>query len=255
MDAANKRLKDFFQAEIEAEVRSGFARLRRVPDSRVASKLQYFHALSQPDQLAFLDCCAYWATVAYGFVIAAPQLKATDHLFYDRWSSSHRNHRISDWNNHKSVPILRAMVQQYKIDQHRKVRSSVTKAEFEKASSIQSVKAPELRKRAVNALKPLGYYKKERIGNDQYWCRQAAAEFFVDVDYGGRTAQFRYCVVRPEIKSAHPHMHFRFERAMGFGLGDWDYIIEENADDSFTLFSELVQYSFELPDRLRAVAK
>jgi len=123
------------------------------------------------------------------------------------------------------------------------------------APSLRSTKAPELRKRAVNALKPLGYFKKERCGDDWYWCRQGATEFFVDVDYGGQSAQFRYCVVRPEIKRPHHLMGFCFERAMGFGLGDWDYITDKNVDDSFVLFPELVQYNFELPDRIRAAIK
>jgi len=42
---------------------------------------------------------------------------------------------------------------------------------------------------------------------------------------------------------------------MGFGLGDWDYITDKNVDDSFVLFPELVQYNFELPDRIRAAIK
>jgi hypothetical protein len=42
---------------------------------------------------------------------------------------------------------------------------------------------------------------------------------------------------------------------MGFGLGDWDYIIEENLDATFSLFAEVVQYSFELPDRIKSVMK
>lgn len=47
-------------------------------------------------------------------------------------------------------------------------------------------------------------------------------------------------------------MQFRFERALGFGLGDWDYIVEENVDDVFSLFVEVVQYCFDLPDRIEA---
>lgn len=74
----------------------------------------------------------------------------------------------------------------------------------------------------------------------------------MNIDFGGRNAQLRYCVARPEFKGVHPLLQFRFERALGFGLGDWDYIVEENVDDVFSLFVEVVQYCFDLPDRIEA---
>jgi hypothetical protein len=42
---------------------------------------------------------------------------------------------------------------------------------------------------------------------------------------------------------------------MGFGFGRWNYIIEENVDAVFSLFAEVVQYSLDLPDRIRAATK
>ena len=80
-------------------------------------------------------------------------------------------------------------------------------------------------------------------------------KFSVNVDFGGRYAQLRYSVVRPEFKGVHPLSQFRFERAMGFGLGDWDYIVEENVDSVFSLFAEVVEYSLNIPDRMRAATK
>jgi len=32
---------------------------------------------------------------------------------------------------------------------------------------------------------------------------------------------------------------------------DWDYIVEDSVDDVFSLFTELVAYSYALPDRIR----
>lgn len=244
-----KRLQEFFRSEIETEVQSGFARIERIPDSHVQSNLNYYRSLGQSDRTAFLECSAYWASVHYGFVINTPKMVPTAHPFFDKWSSGPQWN--TNWDNVKSVPHFRAMVQQYKIDQHRNAPSSVTRSQFERASSIRSVKAPELRKRARAALRPLGYYKLEKLGSYMYWCKQERCEFFVDIDYGGLSAQLRYSVVRPEFEGVHPLSQFRFERAMGFGLGDWDYIVEENVDDVFSLFAEVVQYSFDLPEKIR----
>jgi hypothetical protein len=249
--AAFEKLQEFFRSEVQSEVRSGFARLSRVPDSHVVDKLRYYRLLSESDKLAFLDCCAYWASAHYGFVIKLPQMSFTNHPFFSKWSSGASWNR--DFGNVKSVPLLRSMVQQYKIDLHNKVHSHVTKEQFERASSIRSIKAPELRKRVRAALKPFGHYETDVLGN--YWCRKGKQKFSVNVDFGGRSAQLRYSVVRPEFKSVHPLSQFRFERAMGCGLGDWNYIVEENVDAVFSLFAEVVEYSLDVPDRIRAATK
>lgn len=248
---ALKKLREFFRSEIDLEVRSGFARLVRIPESHVVDRLHYYGLLSEGDKRAFLDCCAHWASAYYGFVIKMPRQSLTDHPFFSKWS------RGPSWNRNfddvRSVPLLRSMVQQYKIDQYNKVHSHVTKEQFERASSVRSVKAPELRKRVREALKPFGHYETDVFGN--YWCKKGKRKFSVNVDFGSRYAQLRYCVVRPEFRSVHPLCQFAFERAVGFGFGHWDYIVEENVDAIFSLFGEVVQYSFHLPDRIRAATK
>lgn len=245
------RLRKFFLREVRAEAESGFSRLRRVPDSHVMRKLRFFNSLNAAGRDAFLDCCAYWSSVHYGFVAKIPTLSPTNHPFFSRWSRGPM--WLRDFDHINSVPLLRATVQQYKIDRANKVPSRITKKQFDYASSVRSVKAPELRKRVRAALAPLGHFKTDEWGN--YWCKVWKKIFFVNVDYGGRYAQLRYSVGRPEFKGVHPLSQFRFERAMGFGLGNWDYIVEENVDDVFSLFAEVVQYSFELPDRMRTALK
>jgi hypothetical protein len=249
--AVLEQLQDFFRSEIRAEVRSGFARLMRIPDSHVVGKLRYFSSLSERDRRAFLDCSAHWASVYYGFVVKAPRRQFTDHPFFLKWS------RGPMWlrpiGSVESVPLLRSMVQQYKIDRHNRLRSHITKAQFKRASSIRSVKAPELRKRVRDALMPFGHHETDSLGN--YWCKRGKQKFAVNVDFGSRNGQLRYSVLRPGFKSVHSSSQFGFELAMGFGFGHWNYIVEENVDDVFDLFAEVVQYSLNLPDRIRAATK
>ncbi len=203
-------------------------------------KLHFYESLSESDKTAFIDCSAYFACARYCFVVGKPRFDHTQHPFFGRWRSVSR---MGEWLTKKSVPILRSMVGQYKMDMKRGVQSHVTKDQFEYASSIRSVKAPELRKRVRAALKPLGYHKIDELG--YYCCKRGSREFRVHVDFGGRSAQLRYVV-------AHLLPQFVFEAALGFGFGDWDFIVEENVDDVFSLFPELVMYSYELPDRIRA---
>jgi hypothetical protein len=246
-----KKLREFFHSEIHTEMQSGFARLVRVPEARVVDKLRYYGLLSEVDKRAFLDCSAHWASAYYGFVIGMPRLSLTEHPFFSKRSRGPSWNR--DFDNPRSVPLLRSMVQQYKIDLHNRVSSHVTKRQFEHASSIRSIEAPELRKRVRAALKPFGHYETDALGN--YWCKTGRRAFSVNVDFGGRNAQLRYCVARPEFKSVHPLKQFVFECAMGFGFGHWDYIIEENVDAVFSLFAEVVQYCLDLPHRMRTATK
>jgi hypothetical protein len=245
----SERLLNFFRREFQTEERTGFARLKRIPDSHVMAWLSHYKSLNEADRLAFADCCAHWAHACYGFVIGAPKIDHTQHPFFPRWSAT----LISGhWDTQRSVPLMRARVQQYKIDAHRGVQGHISREQFEYASSIHSVKAPELRKRVRAALKPLGYQKIDELGF--YCCRQGEREFRVHVDYGGRAAQLRYVVERPEFEGIHPLMQFQFERTLGFGHGEWDFIVEENVDDVFLLFQEVVTYSYELPNRIQAEA-
>jgi hypothetical protein len=247
----SEKLLHFFLQEFKAEEKSDFARLRRVPDSRAESKLRYYISLGKADRAGFADYCAHSAHNFFGFVVDAPALNLTQHPSFANVSAWQNIRALAtDWSSEKSVPLLRAMVQQYKIDQHRGNPSSVSKKQFDYASSIRSVKAPELRKRVRAALKPLGYYRIDELG--WYCCRQGDREFRVYVDYGGRSAQLRYVVALAEFKGVHPLLQFGFERALGMGRGDWNFIVEENVDDVFSLFSEVVKYSSELPDRIRA---
>lgn len=245
---ASERLLDFFRREFQAEERSGFARLNRVPDSHVAAKLRHYLSLCKADRAAFADCSAHWAYACYSFVVDAPKINHTQHPFFSQWAKIPRWY--TNWDSVMSVPLLRTMVQQYKIDSGCGVRGAISKEQFKYASSVHSVKAPELRKRVRAALEPFGFYKLDDLG--YYWCRHGGKEFSVHADYRGRHAQLRYVVARPEFKDVHPLSQFCFERALGFGRGDWDLIVEENVDDVFTVFSEVVRYSYELPDRIRA---
>lgn len=99
------------------------------------------------------------------------------------------------------------------------------------------------------ALKRLGLVKVDDRGLNR--CHYAGEDFAVYVDFGGRLAQLRYSVAFPEFKNHHPLTQFGFERALGFGFGHWDFIVEENMDEVFDLFLEVVEYSARLPRRIR----
>jgi hypothetical protein len=209
--------------------------------------LNYYNSCTQEEKDAFADCCAHFAYGGHSVLVGAPEIDHTEHPYFRQWCAIRRP--LLDDENLRSVPLFRAMVQQYKIDKYRGTPSCVTTKQFARASSVRSIKAPELRRRVRAALKPLGYSRVDDLG--AYHCHHVSRDFSVYVDFGGRSAQLRYDVSFPEFQKVRHLNRFGFESALGFGFRDWDFIVEENVDDVFALFTEVVAYSAELPERVR----
>jgi hypothetical protein len=211
------------------------------------ARLNHYKLCTQAEKDAFADCCAHFAYLIHSHLVEAPAIDHTKHPYFRRWCNIRPP--LLDDENLRSVPLFRAMVQQYKIDKYRGTPSSVTEEQFARALSVRSVKAPELRRRVRAALKPFGYSRVDALGD--YHCHQVDRDFSVNVDFGGRSAQLRYYVSFPEFQQVRHLNRFGFEHALGFGFQDWDFIVEENVDDVFALFTEVVAYSVELPERIR----
>jgi len=246
----SEKLLDFFRREFRAEECSGFQRLSRIPGTYVTAVMAHYRSLSERERISFIDCSAHWAYNAYGFVIGAPRLDHTKHPYFTEWS-----HAFGKQYGHTrlGVPLLRATVQQYKADFKNRIQSRIALADFQQASATleRSIRAPELRKRVREALRPLGYRRQDHFG---CWCQRGAHQFCVSVSYGGgrQHHQLSYAVARPEFGGKPV---FSFERTLGFALGNWwDYITRENLDDCLLLFADLVEYSYGLPERIEAEA-
>jgi hypothetical protein len=173
----------------------------------------------------------------------------TKHPFFSRW----RDVLVRfPFRSNRNVPILRSSVSQYKIDRHRGVPSFVSEEDFRFAESVKSIKAPELRKRILATLKKFGYQKTDKFAGHR--CVWNGQDFEVSADLGSRSAQLRYSVLPTEFRALHPFGQFCYEEMLGMGLGWWNFIVEENVDDVFLLFEELIKYAADLPNRIRAAA-
>jgi hypothetical protein len=242
-----EKLIAFFRTEIDAEEQWGFPRLNRIPEQFLQDRLNHYRGLSNTEKEHYKDCSATFAAACHTFVVDAPSIQHQRHPYFDRWRTF--KHTLLDDPKLRSVPRFRAMIQQYKIDKHRGVPSHVTDEQFALACSIRPVKLPERRRQVRSVLKQFGLVKVDNLGF--YRCRYSGKDFSVHVDFGGRHAQLRYVLSFPEFNERHPLTQFGFERALGFGWGHWDFIVEENMEEVFQLFHEVIAYSVELPDRIQ----
>lgn len=157
-----EKLIAFFRAEIDAEERWGFPRLNGIPEHFLQDRLNHYRRLSSTEKELYKDCTATFAAACHTFVVDAPGIQHSKHPYFDRWQTYKTT--LLDDPKLRSVPLFRAMIQQYKIDKYRGIPSSVTEAQFALASSIHPVKLPERRRRVRAALKQFGLIKVDNLG-------------------------------------------------------------------------------------------
>jgi hypothetical protein len=270
------KLLAFFRSEFHAEESTGFARLKRVPDSYAQEGLAWYQSLSAADRASFVDCAAHYAAGNYGFVIVTerPQMAAllrsgelrdlqtvlgaileekvdhTKHPFLERWADPGNRFRFRTGRN---VMLLRTMVQQYKMDKKRGMPSCISERDFQIAESMRDIKAPALKKRLRATLDKFSYQQTDTYGGHR--CTWDGVEFQFNADFGARDAQMRYSATPLPYRAVHPMGNFCFEMALGMGFGHWNYIVEENVDDVFALLEELIKYAVELPQRIVAACR
>ncbi len=77
----SQKLLNFIRGEFKGEERLGFARTKRIPDSRVAEKFKYYLSLPKTEQAGFADYLAHAAHNHYSFVAGAPNFELPSHPF------------------------------------------------------------------------------------------------------------------------------------------------------------------------------
>lgn len=245
----NDRLLAFFQSEIEAECAGDFPRLGPVPDTTVQRNIQFFKTLDGAERAEFVECLALLAYANHRFVVDAPAVDHKGHPFFNRWREATLGYMGDEF---IGIPILRAMVAQYKTDLARGKESTVRPELVQYAASMESVKAPVLRKAVKGAFEALNCTDVEKFegGVYIYHCTVDGKPVQVWIDYAGSYAQLRYHVALPGFAS-YPFNCFRLETALGFGFGDWNTVTVDNLAPSLQLLCQFVEYAATLPDRIR----
>lgn len=245
------RLLEFFREEFRREEEAGFPLLSKIPDTMLAAQLAYYKGLRPVDRADYVDYMAHRACGGFDWLVGVPPIDHTKHSFFPRcseWLLSANRY----WNIGRSVPHLRALISQFKLDTKRDGVSRIPQEQFDQASAMKPIKAPELRKRVRAALTPLGYRRIDEQGF--FLCQQGEIEFRVGIDCGGHR-QLGYAVIRPDCSNGHYPCRFVYEGFFAGTSGDWDSIFEDDVDAAFETFTEAVKRSYELPDKIRAAVR
>jgi hypothetical protein len=241
-------LRRFCRSEFDAEAQQGFFTLRRVPSTNICGFLDYYSVLNSDDQSAFADAAALWASARISGA-ASPEVQSelNQNPAWSRWQSWNA---MNGW-RFPSIPELRLRAPEATMDRA-KNQGGASQAIEKLTASARAVRANELRKRVRIGLneifdtKPInrggGWWTYEGVLND--------STLSISIDYGGRDAQLRYEVT---ARSESPPCRLErasFEAVLGVATGDWDFIVEENVEDSIRLLSQFVTYVSLLPRRV-----
>lgn len=243
-----EQLQKFCRQEFDAELQQGFFNLRRVPSTSVCRFLNYHTTLGPEERSAFADAATLWAAAR----ISGDADPAV-------WSSIRENNAWSAWRNWNtmngwrfpSIPELRSRSAEATMERNRG-GGKVGEAIQSFTNSVRPVRAQELRKHVKATLSDLLNTKPVNRGGG-WWIYEGVlneSSVSVSLSYGGRNSQLAYEVTATSDSFLSKFERAGFEAVIGVATGDWDFIVEENLNDSTRLLSEFVTYTSLLPRRV-----
>lgn len=236
---------------IEAEATSGWAILKAVPSTYTWKAVDYVSRLDRNDQLALFE-----ALRASALFLFQPAPDPGAHPY----TAGHPGYRafvdampgIWDW-KYASVRTLRGILGELRSTRAGKRGRNYPRSVIEQAESIQPTTASQIRRKVRWSFAERFGCRPENLGGGEwrYHCAHEGRKFEVVIDYGGMQDQLRYGVEYEDSGSGIRAKGLSYERLIGLGFGQWDFVTAANLDGAVELLSSLVEKLVELPERVR----
>lgn len=252
MTEANESVLDIFsflKNEFSIERESRFSLLKKVPDTLVFGFLDYFESLGVSEQDEFAEAIAY-RSLQFFFSkneIADAMPQADDTAFQRHFPAILH----IAFNKYEDARSLRLLATVAKSDELWTTIPKPPEEFLRYAASIGPVRAVEMRKQIKSAFGQRFGAKVSNLGGGVwlYECNFANSTVEIEIDFGGRD-QLRYEVTISSHLRQITLERLRYEVLLGAGLGFWNFLTEENVDQSLELLCEFVAYLTNLPERL-----
>lgn len=242
-------LLNFLRNEFLCEQESDFARLRRIPSTRVRQFLDYFLALNESDQnelseaLAQLALCSFFPCALHPYKLG--------NVAYKRYVEASRLVWSWKYENIRSLRMCLAEAEQSSEDF--RLSRGITPEIMAMMRAIQPVKSAEIRRVVKLAFSQL--CDSLTISNDgggawSYKGVHRDTEFCVKIDYGGMNDQLRCEISIRDRQRLLSLDRLSFEQIMGLSFSAWNCLEQANLDQSIALLKDLVLYCVELSRRL-----
>jgi hypothetical protein len=249
-------LVDWLRAEFAAEQASDFARLKRIPDTRVVWFLDTFTRLNPTEQSAVVDTLTEWSSYSFLGQLRPPAV-------VERFSRCTAPPALAEGIRCTGVNLLAGLVKtrQYGSLERWLTAQGTTGLAAQpsehlarRLEDLKPIKIPTLRRLVQRAFAARFATASQDMGSE-FWRYQGTlgeTAVSVEIRYSGR-------MTRPQlqygVEVAHPNVRRRlggitFEGVLGVGFGWWDYLTVGNAERSVALLCDLVEYAARLPERL-----
>jgi hypothetical protein len=249
-------LINWLRAEFVSEQSTEFARLKRIPDTRVIRFLDTFTQLSQTEQSEVVDLLAEWS--AYGFLGQLPPPPVVEP--FSRWTQPLA---LAEGIRYTGVNLLAGLAKSRQYGSLKKwlTAQGITGLAAQPPEPLAScledlkpVRIPTLRRLVQQAFATCFAAESKDLGSEfwRYHGQLDETTLRVEIRYSGRMSrpQLQYNV---QVKNPNSGRHLSgvtFERVLGVGFGWWDYLTVENAERSVVLLCDLVKYAVQLLPRL-----
>jgi hypothetical protein len=241
----------FCRSEFEHEAASGFLRLRRVPSTYVCQFLSYYSELTSQEKEAHVEAATLWAAVRLGGDADIPAYESLQqNEVWKRWVNWST---MNGW-RFPSIPHLRDRERQAKIDAAHGIPSEVSQEIKTLTASARAVNSAEMRKRVRKVLGDVFNPTVSNCGGGwwKYEGRLNGSHLSASIAYASNYHQLHYEINVESLSAASKLERISFENVLGVGWGQWDFIIQENVDDSMHLLAEAIVYVSLIPARLPA---
>jgi hypothetical protein len=258
MTDSREILVGWLRDEFAGEQHAGFARLQRVPDSRVIRFLDDFATLSPSGQSNMAAVLADWSSYKLSGDPMPPAV-------LEQFTRATCFRGLAEGLRYTGVNLLAGLA---KDESHGGLagwlqRTGITGRAAQPPENLVRdseelipVKIPTLRRLVKSAFAQFFASNARDIGSET-WCyegRFGESSVKVLIRFSGKMGrpQLAYQVRVQCQDRALTAPDLCFESVLGVGFGRWDYLTQDNAERSVELLRELVEYVAKLPERLPA---
>lgn len=256
MPESRANVVSWLRGEFAQEQRTGFARLKQVPDTRVIRFLDVFATLSPASQSDLAAVLALWSS--YKFLEEPIPPAIVEQFTRDTTFGG-----LAEGLRYTGVNLLAGLA---KDESHGGLagwlqRTGITGLAARPPENLVGdtgdlvpVKIPTLRRLVRTEFAQRFALNARDIGSETWFYEGRLGEFSLKVviRYSGKMGrpQLDYQVQVKWKDRALSAPNLCFESVLGVGFGRWDYVTQDNAERSVKLLGELVEYVAKLPERL-----
>ncbi|WP_297053428.1 hypothetical protein [Thermosynechococcus sp. M55_K2018_012] len=247
-------LVGWLRSQFAEEKSTGFARLRRVPDTHVIRFLDHFASLNEVEQTSIAAVLSEWAS----YPLSGTPLPQT---IYEQFARATAIPGRSGGLRYTNVNLLAGL---------KKKHGDLVNWFQSRGIGGMALQLPELLVRDVSELVPVKpaslrrlvrtafaqrFAATDRDMGSEIWCYDGTlgeSSVRVMVRYSGRMSrpQLDYQVQVRSANQVRTLPPLCFESVLGVGFGQWDYLTTVNAERSVELLGELVESVVNFAERL-----